>query len=792
MATKKNPEGNAPKSEGKRSFEFKVGFEGKPDKPLNVIAYAFDRQGSLLTVAPVNQDSVQLELNSDQAGTARIFFAPEDPRAKGEKPITLDTMEALHAYEAIWAFDPQRNIYELFPVPEYLWKWWLWCSCRVRGRVVKPVSIAGVTTDLPVCNARVHICEVDPIWWIIPRLPDSLILRLRDELLKKILYPHPNPIPIPDPPPFVFDPGVIDPSPENIAQMNRAATTVLQPTDSFVELNPQIISPSFERMSMGSELMLNPQLLPPQENVSGLESLPLETRAALTSPSVPVVRQALQNNVSLIRPYICWWPWIWPWFCRCDEIAVLTTDAQGRFDTTIWYPCFGDHPDLYFWVEYNIGGSWTTVYHLNPICCNTYWDYVCGSEIILRVTDPRVVPCGDPVIDLPGLQVSILSIGQGVSMHEIPVYSTESAPISTMTGEGLANGTNPFGGQLEPRVNFSRSALIASGITHYRWSYRQLTEGDGVTSLAVPDTWHAMDRQVIRHYQVFDPTTSTLSYPVYPLGPDPNSAFAGQNLFQIQPINAPTGYAEDWAHNVDSHEDSASAFFMSHLTQGGNAVLGAGKYELKFELFDTSGGTATPVNLTTRGIALNVADVNAPFGSGTVTTVPADDHHRFKDSAGNTIAFRLVLHVDNNVCESAIYPISGTGLSIDADCGFIQYQPGTSAHINFMASHPHGFATFTFRTVRGTAISVPAADADAQVNAPVANGFGRTGNIFSKDVSVNTLLTVNTPMGHTPCTKAAFSEMLSVQAMATDGWQLLSALNPVPNPKQAAYALEPA
>jgi hypothetical protein len=788
MATKNNPEGNT--SKGMQSLEFKTGFEGQPDKSLNVVAYVFDRQGTLLASKPLQGESVQLDLNPAQARTARIFFGPEHPRTKGEKPITLDTMESIHAYEATWTFEPQKRVYELLPIPEYLWKWWFLCSCRVRGQVVKPVNIAGVTTDLPVCNARVHICEVDPIWWIIPRLPDPIIVRLRDELLAEI--ERPRPIPLPDPPPFVFDPGVIDPSPENVAVMNRATLPPLQyqflRPGSAVELNPQPEPPGFTRISRGSEVMLNPQPLPPKESMSGLASLAIETRTALTSPSVPVVRQALQNNIALIRPYLCIWYWLWPYLCRCDEIAVLPTDAQGRFDTTIWYFCFGDHPDLYFWVEYCIGGSWTTVYHPNPICCHTYWDYVCGSEVTLRVTDPRVVPCGNPPPDLPGLQVSILSIGQGVSMHQIPVDSTDSAPYSGSATEGLAYGANPFGGQLEPRVNFSRSALFALNITHYRWSYRQLTAGDGVTH--VSDTWHAMDRQVIRHYQVYDPVTSSLSFPAYPLGPDP--AYPGQNLFQIQPINAPTGFAEDWTPNVDSHEDSASAFFMSHLTQGGNAVLGAGKYELKFELFHTAGGTATPVNLTTSGIALKVADVNAPFGSGTVTTVDADDHHRFKDGVGNTLAFRLVLHVDNNVCDSAIYPISGIGLTVDADCGFIQYQPGTSAHISFMASHPHDFATFTFSTVRGTATGVPDAEAAGQVNVAAANGFVRTGNVFSKDVLVNTLLTVNTAMGHTPCTKAAFSEMLIVQAMATDGWQLLSYLNPVPNPKQAAYALEPA
>lgn len=769
------------------SLQFKTSFEGKPEKPLSVMAYAFDRQGKLLATAPVKEGAASLALNPDQARTARIFIAPEEPHAKAEKQATLDTMERLHGYEAVWEFDPKKLEFELLPIPEYYWKWWPWCSCRVRGQVVKPVTIAGVSTDLPVCNARVHICEVDRIWWLIPRLPDPIIIRMRDELLKEIEFPRP--IPDPDPPPFEIDPGVIDPSPENIARMNR---TALEASVARVALNPQPEPPGPMKMGSlraGSEVMLNPQPLPPGRSPRReLAQLDVETLAAFRSSSMPIVKQALQNNLALIRPYICWWDWIWPYFCRCDEIAVLTTDAQGRFDTTIWYLCFGDHPDLYFWIEYCIGGAWTPVYRPFSICCYTYWDYVCGSDVTLRVTDPRVHPCGDPPPDLPGLQVAILSIGNNVSMSQIPVDSTDSAPLSGSSTEGLVNGTNPFGGQLEPRVFFSRSALFAVGITHYRWSYRQITAGDGVT--AASDGWHAMDRQVIRHYAVFDSTTSTLSFPVYPLGPDP--AFPGQNLFQIQPINAPTGRPEDW-DPIDAHEDLASAFFLSYVTGGGNAQLGAGKYELKFELFKPSvvppGSTVPPVNLTTSGIALNVASVSAPFGAGTVPTVNADDHHRFKDGVGNTVGFRLVLHVDNNVCSSALNPISGAGLTVDADCGFIQYAPGTSAHISFMAAHPHDFATFSLSTVRGLGIDIPDADANGQVNVVSANGFVRSGTVFARDVAVNTLLTVNTPAGHTPCTKAAFSEVLDVAAMATDGWQRCYWLDA--SRKQAAFALEP-
>jgi hypothetical protein len=779
MAKHENSKHVVGKNADKMSLRFRTSFESKPDKTIKVIAYAFDRHGNLLATSPVRDDLAQLTLDPDQARTARIFLAPERPQAIRDNFVTLELMERLHAYEVTWPFDPDRTEYELLPIPEYLLNWWIFCFCRVRGKVVKPVSIGGITVDLPVCNARVHICEVDPLIWLIPRLPESLVFRLRDDLIYKLRYPRPFPIPLPDPPPFVFDPGIIDPTPENIAGLNRAR----------IELNPKAELPSVRSLGIGEAVMLNPQPLPPREFADRFENLELKTKLGLESPSLEVVRQTLLENVVLIRPFICFWPWIWHYLCRCDEIAVLSVDGQGRFDTSILYFCAGDKPDLYFWVESMIGGSWTTVYHPNPVCCHTYWDYACGSEVTLRVTDPRVFPCGDPGVDLPGLQVAIVSIGENVSIHEIPVDSTASAPHSGTATEGLANGTHPFGGSLEPRVNFSRSALIAMNITHYRWSYRQLTEGPGGTSVA--DTWHTMPHEVIRHYQVYDSAASKLSSPAYPLGPDP--AYPGLDLIRIQPVNAPTGRAEDWTPNVDARKNSASAFFESHLTRGGDAILGAGKYELKFELFKIApDGTAHEVNFTADGIALKVPNMDAPFGPATVTYDDADDHHRFKNAAGDTMGFRLVLRVDNNPCQAAINQVSVDSASnVAGPCGFIEYanKSTSTATISFIARHPHNFATFTFTTVKGSTGAVEAARDGGQVGQGGldAKGFINTPatGLYTKSVRVSDLLDAN----GVSCDQAAFGETLDVTAMATDGWSQLSYLDRRATPM--AFALEP-
>lgn len=732
-----------------------IGLDGKPDKNLDIVAYAFDHGGSLIASAPLKGQQVQLKSKDNNMPT-RILFAPPLSNKRMQTP-SIGELERLRAYEPVWHFDPKKFEYELLPIPEFNWKWWWLCACRVRGRVVKPVNVHGIIQDMPVCHARVHICEVDPLLIVIPRLPDDIIDRIRDELLE----PRPPirfPIPLPDPPPFQFDPHVIDVSPSNVARMQplRAAP----PAQQFA---------SMAMRHAGSESMLNPQPLPPR----AVPELPATMRAQLASVSTNSARQALLENAVLLRPYLCLWPWAWPYFYRRDEVAVIDTDNNGRFDTTIFYPCSGDHPDLYFWVEYCVGGVWTTVYH-PPLRCNTWWGYVCGSDVTIRITDPRVPWCGDPN-PLPGKQVAVLLIGNGVSMTEIQRAGAGA-------NEGLTNTGEPFGGSLEPHVWFG-DALIDVGIDHYRWSYRRLTGADGVTPVA--DIWHAMDKEVVRHYgEVM--ADSTLTFKPYPLGPDPT--FAGQNLFKIRPVYPPLNagaVASSWAPEVDGRSNTASAFFLSHLLNGSDVSAAAGKYELKLELFKSDGSL---VNLSDEGVLLKVPTIDGPFGASTVPTqlvahYPAQfadmEDRVIRDGAGKIVAFRVVLHVDNNNCQAAIYPVSIDGDVADV-CGFVQYAPGANVHVTYWAYHPNNFATFNFTIARGSAGVVESAS--GAVGASPVNGYTRNASsVFSKDVPVANLLG--------SCTKAAFAENLNIAALATDGWNTLNYLDA--NAMPVAFALEP-
>src|SRR5512143_844669 len=294
---KKSTEPEAAARKG-ATFTFSVPFEGKPDKPIEMVIYAFSREGELLDSAPLREGRAKLSLTEAEAKSAQLMIAPPRPQSPGEKTITPEMLDRMRAYQPMWSFNPRVHEYELLPIPEFYWKCWFWCSCRARGRVVRPVLIGGVLHDMPVCNARVHICEVDRLWWLIPRLPEPIIARIRDELFKLIEWP-PRPIPIPDPPPFEFDPGVIDPSPINIARMNSVAQARVSSPLEQVGLNPQPLPP--RSMEMTSRHLMSAEGTANAAPAAAAQTVELSgaARLALQSTSVPGVRQTLLDHLEL-------------------------------------------------------------------------------------------------------------------------------------------------------------------------------------------------------------------------------------------------------------------------------------------------------------------------------------------------------------------------------------------------------------------------------------------------------------------------------------------------------------
>ena len=729
---------------GGRRLSLPVSTAHRPDFNAPLVAYLFDAGGTLLKRADIAGGKLELDLQADAMHPPRLVIAPAVKDAPADETPSLERLLRLGAYEPV--LRQGGKLIDRIVIPGPIIDLWPFCFCWVRGRVVR------ASDNRPVCHARVHICEVDriPIW--ILRLPDKDIFRLRDDLLEALLTPSiPIPPPEPDPVPWrqrLLRPGTrvaFDPQPDPpVAGFGKRAA---------IRFDDAI-----------ARVALNPQPLPPKA------TLPLELHNSLASHSATTLRRALSANWQLIVPWLCIWPHWWWWF-RCDELAVVETDANGHFERFIIYPCQGDHPDLYFWVEYDLGAGFETVYH-PPIACNTYWNYVCGSEVTIHVTDPRVPACGGPA-NLPGKQVVVLSLGRTVAVREVG-------------GNGLTNFGEPFGEKLEPRVDFSVSNLAAIGVGFYQWSWRRLTGPDGVTttvdpsSPAISPTPTVMAREVTRHYRV------GTTYVPEKMGPFPSPR---PDIFKIQPADPPAG-GEEWVV-LDEREDLATAHFETTKLPGTPASsttddLAAGLYELRLELFDTAGNL---VDLTAQGIDLRITDQDAPFGSGTITTTAAPALNRVLGTTpptlGHTLGFRMTVRVDNNFCFAEIEPVGGT-VTPDPDCGFHDYtSPSDTAGLSFVARHPNHFATFGFGSGRGTGGAIAETVTGGVAGEAASNGYSHGGFTYAKAVTVG-VLTAPIPPATVACPNAAFWESLGVSAMATNGYGTLTGYNAT---DVAAFAL---
>jgi hypothetical protein len=698
-----------PNQDPGKQITIQVSSDERPDFKLPLAAYVYDKRRQEPQRIEIRDGKFDMTMPAGGMGLPRVLIAPMNERIDAAK-TSADKLKRLGAYEPVLLRG--RDLVTRIDLPGSIIDFWPFCFCWVHGKVVRN------SDNRAVCHARVHICEVDrvPLW--LTRLPDVDIFRLRDDLIKVLERP---PIPIPGP-----GPG-----------LRRAA------------------------------LRFDPQPDPPAEL-----NLPPSLQRSLRVASPAMLRNALIEHWQLLVPWFCYWPHWW-WLFRCDEMTVVTTDEYGNFEATLFYRCGSDHPDLYFWVEYDFGSGYEVVYRPSK-ACNTYWNYTCGSEIIIRITDPRVPGCEEEP-DLPGCQVVVLSIGNGVAVREVQSTGTE----------GVTNDGRPFGHTLEPRVDFSRTELIDNkGIPYYRWSYRRLSGPDGVSGMVAPGSEpllappKAMAADVYRHYKSGTSYSSELMGPMPTTGPSPAPL---PNLFRIRPVNSPSG--DEWIV-LNEHIDLATAYFQTDDLAGTPSGdppsddMAAGRYEMRLELFNAAGAL---VNWTTAGIDLRITDADAPFGTGTVPTVPAPAYNRILSPGGDTMGFRMVLRVDNNRCQAEIHPVGGT-VSPDPGCGFHNYSgPGDTATLSFTARHPNNFATYSFATARGAGpdLVVASINPSGTVGDGGQNGFVPAGAFkYAKPIPVSSLLG--------PCPNAAFSELLHVSATATNGYGELDAYD---KGDHAAFAL---
>jgi hypothetical protein len=743
------------KNKEERGLQFNVKFDGQPQGKINIAAHVYDNAGNHIESAKIDEGgNFTIGLSQSQLKNAKLFITPF-----GDNPQIprFDELEKLNAYQPyIDKKQLGKGITDLLPIPDLKYKYWWWCSCRVTGRVTKKVFVGGAWQTLPVCKARVHVCEIDRWPILIQRFPDNVILRIRDEIIAT-KWPVP---PIPDPGPLK-DFEIERP----FSRIKTLATRSLQTKNANVQLAASDFS--FAQNNFKAQLA--------------------------SGNSVIQLRRELLENYHLIFPYFCYWKWIWPYFYSCDELAVIETDDQGRFDRKIQYFCFGDKPDIYVWVDYFINGQWVTVY--NPgRACNTYWNYVCGTEININITDNRVPHCGRA--DVVGEIAEILRIGSSShTSHILQRSVSQTVQGVSFDAQGLTNFyfggvsgvkyLNPFGGMLHVVADFG-STLHASGVTHYRCSHKRHSDAD------VPASWTIHKESVYRVYE--DEINDGVNPPFqHRKGFDLKDP-SYEDLYIIPHHEASLQAGIPAPAGTLLNRDWMSEDFV--ITSINSTELLNELYDFKFEFFRIVAGTPERVSVPKSTFQVPNPDditMSLPLSNTGYASVNYPDFHAadyVQQDPGvpaNAIAFKMTFRVDNNLCNAEIDNITvmnsdGTTTDSDTACGFATYNDKNTSEVefSFAATHPNNFAVFSFGVIRGNGNACPTADTGGMVIGNSSNGYTLAGGKYSKEVPIAGLLG--------PCAQAAFSENLSVHALATDGSNRLSGYDDY---DVAAFALEP-
>lgn len=716
--------------------------DSKPDLAL----YAFTPGGRLIDRVDL-EDSASLAVPaSEERQAIRLVVGPKQLRSEGD----IAELFRLNAAERTVSLEAGATKVETeFTIPRPGWRCWLLGLCTVQGKLLKRVESGGVPIDMAVCNAEIEVYEVDPFPLFVLRIPDGVLERFR-ELIRFPPPPWP-PVDGPVPP----GPGP-DPGPELakveqlIAMTGGASPAASAPAEGtfvsrhelarlaegrFAQLQPEgetEKAPAAETVRTLNLASEPPEVPSVEETAQAIRALASSERIAVAGQqSITAFRDALIANPDLVRPLLCRF---FPPVTR-QLVATATTDECGHFRTWFSQGCSSDTPDLYFVAYRRWGWFRIPIYNPLPVTCHTHWNYKCGSEVTLYTTSPFAPTCPPcrPIVADAGW-VIVMAIGNTPLSR---IHGTGADLASSPSQIGLTDAGEPFGGLLRPRIEFDNALRDELGVRYYRVSWKKSGTGD---------PWIPLELAVHRHYT--HEVGSKLVLEAYSLGPHVVGGEPG--LFEIPPALPPTG---QWSL-PDAVEDTANAKFPTGGCRPGTYGLvppGAeGIYKLRVELFDKNGA---PVNLDEKGVHFVVPKSTDLSGTieteeaaalGLVPGPPVD--------GGN--AFVMRLHIDNNPTSANIAsPLLNGSIGPEPHCGTIEYSPGgsDSLTIPYTASHPNGFANYSFVLKRGVTTLIPPSN-----GGPVGSGS------FSSSESVDSLLD--------GCAVAGFAEELYVEGTATDGW----------------------
>ena len=704
---------------------------GNNDALKEAHLYVFDKNGQLLESTPLKSGTATLRTPADNIeGQTQMIIGPELPKEFKGRAINPVMMLKMGGYQPSVRLDRNKEIL-ITGLPKLVFPLWNWCL--ITGNVTKTFTIDGQSQTLPLCDARVHICEVDRIrfWW--PRIPIDIVDELADKLKDIIIRPRPPfpPFPIPEPDPF--------------RKISRAF-------NQERSLQPLKLSAGLDADGGGGERRMS---LASSE--ASLPQLPVTVQNGLLSASRLTVRDTIYNNFQLLHPYLCLWPKYWPYFYFCDEIATVYTDCNGRYSHE--YLNFTNDKDIYVWVEVCIDGQWVTVYKPS-LPCHTRWNYACGTDINIRVTDPRVLPCTCGS-QLKGELVWFRSIGESATALHIEQNNSATVMVQGVNLHNLgctdiidSHRISPFGGTLNFKLLFG-DGLPKTGVTHYRWRKTRIKD-TALNNIFFPQT-SVVNGMVQKTYFVI--TTDAMGHMHFEtksvtLGAEGSGENIGYRIPHWDIYQDPGVPAADKLKTI---QWTSPDFWSASLDSN---ALSDGTWRFDLELLNSNGGNFQVVQVPKQ--VFQVSDYN---NSG--NSVDAPDTY-LNLNGGNALNLTLKVRIDNAHCEADIQDANITVNSVteySGRCGFLHYtETNQQVHISFIASHPRNFARFSFGVVKGNNTESPGINQAGYVLSD-AGLYNLTGGVFSRDVPVSQLIGT--------CPQAAFAENLYVSSLATNGTRRL-------------------
>ena len=675
--------------------------------------YVTGPDGKIVESVAINENQATLKKSKDELhGQHRIYLSPQIPNELLQKADERLLIKA-GAYQVVQNFTD--NIISVIKLPSSIHIPWLFNNCLITGTIKNTINIDGKEVSVPVCNARVHLIEVE-FEWRYPYLP-------------VVLKPIPN---------WVLT---------DIGSKFREIYPAVPHIDPSgpVQFRNKISRP-LAMLNAGDDAKL--KALPP---------LPLHVLSGITSTSVETVKKTIIENHHLLHPYFCYYPFYWYWIYDMSEDNIVYTDCNGRFEC--WENTLTEDGalNIYTWVEVEINGVWTTVYRPFGVPCHTLWNYTCNTPINLNLNNPKISPCTCNVLE--GDIVWVKRIGAGTSVRSISLNAVDSGKPSTFPdARGLTSSTglvtnswvSPFTNSFPIIVQFG-TGFPSSNIKYFRWKYRQISDAD-LNSLNTGFTYQTGALSKSYTYEGVDINGNKVFYSgIVNL----DISLGGGNAYKIPHVHASV---DTGISSAEWNQDTAA------INIDAKTNLQNGIYEFVLELLDVAG------NVANVGNSIFQIDSFLPVPPNPASTPAVNvDGGYVIHNAGSVNGFRFLMRIDNDKTTCEIYNAmirngDGTTATSDTSCGFAEYKDKAtgSALLRFQARQPHRYADFSFSVIRGNGNAIAAADVSGEVPEPHISVATSNGVV---DCQVNPSL--NDMLG--ACTRGAFAESLYVTAYHTDG-----------------------